>query len=373
MLETINTPRDNALPTYRGQFEAFGDGTGSQTMPKATDVLLDAYSEAKRIKELWRDYGLGDGIKIVAGDLLAVSNNGLPALAIKNITGWSQNTDKYYSFSDWGLSTLCARLDSGGASYFKNVLNSGLCSSLVTSHLNAWIEKRMNKPLALRIYDNVVMAVVSPQFTPYDHINVLSGFLTNFSNGSNGWLVDRIVIDPNNFEMRLINPEQVIIEGDQSAVGGIVVRNGQTGQRKFSVDFYCYTFHCKNGLFMGPGSNVYSKIHRGLDKIYVSDVLHRLTDEYFPRFVNKAKVSLEKAKAMKIDVDDEKEAKKVINHLKTFSVISEKDAKEILKLNIEKYDQNNLGLANAITEYAQIYSDYEKQFQMEKVASKLVS
>ena len=283
-------------------------------------------------------------------------------------------TDEEYYFSPWAFTQMADKIGMGAAQYLKKCLKQKE-NDLVPLNMNRWIGKNGDKDLLLRIYDNnQVKGVLSSRYAIFNHDDVLNSMKDVLYDGQNrGYQLESFSATPDNMQLRLVDPEQVIIQrerpgGTDRSTAGMIVKNGQTGMSSISIEFMVFTFACTNGLIVADDHGVaYRRKHYAVGRErFIEEVIQ--TFGRFPDYVEAAREDIERARSTRLDIEKRVE---LFDLIKKELRCGNEMVDKIKNIMDSRWDRTAWGLPGAITEVAQELSS-ERQYQFENFAGNLM-
>lgn len=129
------------------------------------------------------------------------------------------------------------------------------------SNLNQAIStaKMSERGFVLRTYGDTVGGVVSRQFLPLDHTKLIAEMMA--TPGLEGATVHRWATSPAEIEFTMLTSGEWEVDGGLKA--GMIVGNGQFGNRSTSLTAMLFRLLCKNGMMGVEHSSELSRRHAG--------------------------------------------------------------------------------------------------------------
>ena len=239
---------------------------------------------------------------------------------------------------------------------------------LLTENVNTWF-KRESKEVFLRGLGDSVRAFLSDRYRVIDHLDVLLCALNELQ--AYEAQVEECYLSETemNVKVRSNQLRDFVRHKDDLILGGLLLTNSETGHRALRVEPRTFRVKCTNGMVMeefltrqvhlGNGSEEFDEI------IYLS--IRRSIRELFGRFGEIVQI-LRETTEIKI-TNPQRVIHNVVEHYR----LSEEQKENILIAFGAEPEEDQYGIANAVTRAAQREETWERRLELERTGGKVIT
>jgi len=271
-----------------------------------------------------------------------------------------------YTFSAHSFSQLC-NMVGVPAKFMKKCAED--FPELVLENINKFL-RNQTKPMFFRFYGDQIRGILSKKFAAMDTNEVVTSLRKNMDNG---YEVKNLLLTPERFHVRLIDPEMLPIDGED-LFAGIQIDNSDVGRSGLYARYTLFKLICTNGLTVDRfGGDLFSQRHIGIDANRFQREFSRNMDK-LPEVSKNLKNYIEAARGSEFivrDFEEALEADPIIQKFKIDTRAGDDHIEKLVNLHKKKYHASEWGLINAITDLAQGFNVDRRQ-EMEKFASGLL-
>lgn len=266
-----------------------------------------------------------------------------------------------FPMSDLATGHLCGKLQVPSR-YFNRLAETGN-NELAAANINCWLEDNP-KNLFLREYDGRIRGVLSGSYSVYDAPEILGTIAEVFNPDT--FKLKGSFINEERLHLRLIENTMLDIEGED-LFAGITLDSSDVGRAGLSVRFFIYKQVCTNGLVIAKSSaKLFRQKHIGITH---EDFAAGLTEGLQTFYQLKDKITESIKATAKIPVKEDIE--ELLEDIKDKTKLSDESAMEVIEYMNLKYDRNQWGLINGITEVAQKFT-LERRIELETIAGDML-
>jgi len=259
---------------------------------------------------------------------------------------------------------------------------------LLATNINAWFRKEPTRNL-VRTLDGNVRAFLSDKFRALDNYMAMTAVLPVLQEQAHtsGLQVKSTMLTERRIYLQVISPGIEERINDKPIQAGVVISNSEVGCGAFVVEKLLYVVVCSNGLIHGHSLR---KTHLGrrlgTDEVvdlseYQQDTIQAdnkafslvvrdtVRNAFDREGFKKAIDGMRAAEARKIP------AGKIDETIKEVTLklgLSNDEGNQILSKLIEGADLSQLGVANAITGYANEVDDYDRVVELERLGGSII-
>ena len=294
-----------------------------------------------------------------------------------NVTYVTDDGDvRYVSISRFALGQLCSKIGVP-AQYLEKCIKTGRVE-LAQDNVSSWLED-YNGNLFIREYDNSIRGVLSQKFATCDTPDILGIIQDTFP--TKDFTVRGHFLSPERFHLRITDRDSLPIP-NEDLFGGFSIDSSDVGRSTLSVNYLLYKQVCSNGLCLPRGiGEIFQQKHIGITAEAFREGLKQniaLVPSITAELIKEIERSRNSGVVIK-DFDNDKEIEDIIKRLRTTMRMSEEQAKKVINIfehrvrvaDDFKYENNNWGLTNAITEMARDTS-LERRIELERFAGNLL-
>lgn len=266
--------------------------------------------------------------------------------------------------SDLATGHLCGKLQIPSR-YFNRLVDSHK-GALAAENINTWLgDENDKRKFMLREYDGHIRGVLSGSYSKYDAPEILTSVKEVF--GDERFVLKGSFINEERLHARFVDKELLPISGED-LYAGITVDSSDVGRSGLAVKFFIYKQVCTNGLTVSKSSaKIFTQKHIGLEyedfKANLESGL-AIFDDVKDQVVDMIKKTSQIPLTSDIDELTEK--------VKAQTKLSNDDIDEVYSLMASKYEQNQWGLINGITEVAQKFG-LERRLELETIAGNMLA
>jgi hypothetical protein len=247
----------------------------------------------------------------------------------------------------------------------------------------------------VRTVDGAARAILSDKYRCLDNVPLMSSVLPVFMNA--GFEVVSSEITPTRFYLKVVSPkltaEFPVKSGGHTMVNEVIragywLQNSEVGHSRCSGGMFFDILRCANGLMMSSEYG-FARNHSGkaLDfdgqmELYFSNQTRQLDDHaYWAKLRDVVmgmigspdgfKASIERFRAASTDTITGNPVKAVEKIQEVFSLNND-EHDGVLKALIEGGDLSRWGVSNALTNYSQQVSDYDRATDFERLGGRVI-
>ena len=280
------------------------------------------------------------------------------------------------TISRFALGQLCSKIGVP-AQYLEKCIKTGRLE-LAQDNVSSWLGD-YNGNLFIREYDNSIRGVLSQKFATCDTPEILGVIQDTFP--TKDFTVRGHFLSPERFHLRITDRDNLPIP-DEYLFGGFSIDSSDVGRSTLSVNYLLYKQVCSNGLCLPKGrGEIFQQKHIGITAEAFREGLKQ-NIELVPNITAELLKDIERSRNSGVairDFDNNKDIEDIIKRLRTTMRMSEEQAKKVIdlfeyrlhKAGDFRYENNNWGLTNAITEVARDTS-LERRIELERFAGNLL-
>ena len=320
--------------------------------------IAELIDKAEDMEKKWRDD-------------FVIGNQAVPVELTPNLTARYHAGSGNYIESDLtetAFTQLCQKAGVPG-SYVRKCFEFGR-EDLAIKNFESWAHVATQDPtsLRLRVYDDVVHAALSMQYSPFDHPEILYG--VDRAVGHDGrYEANEAFLSPDHMHIRFVDFNNPLkIHGDKM-YSGFTVSSSNIGSGAFAIKYFLYRFACKNGIvrvqhggvlfrqthlkaFMENGEELFKV---AIDKMHALDAI--------------AETQISSAMSKKLSLQ---EMAFYLDKAQKELHIGKKGRENLETLLSTTYDPTLWGFVNSVTENSKIYT-LENRVDMEQWAGNILS
>ena len=294
-----------------------------------------------------------------------------------NVTYVTDDGDvRHVPISRFALGQLCSKIGVP-AQYLEKCIKTGRLE-LAQDNVSSWLED-YNGNLFIREYDNSIRGVLSQKFATCDTPEILGVIQDMFP--TKDLIVRGHFLSPERFHLRVTEKNSLPIP-DEDLFAGFSIDSSDVGRSTLSVNYMLYKQVCSNGLCLPRGiGEIFQQKHIGITAEAFREGIKQniaLVPSITAELIKEIEHSRNSGVAIK-DFDNDKEIEEIIKKLRISMRMSEDQAKKVIdlfeyrlnKAEDFRYENNNWGLTNAITEVAKETS-LERRIELERLAGNLL-
>ena len=270
-------------------------------------------------------------------------------------------TIKGMELSQLAQGELCGKLRIPGK-YFSRLVAEKR-NAVAAENINTWLTDDKRK-IMLREYDGHIRGVLSGSYAKFDAPDILRSVKDVF--GDAHFNLKGSFINEERLHVRLVESEMLPIEGED-LYAGITIDSSDIGRSGLYASFLIYKQVCTNGLKIAKShAEIFRQKHIGI----TSEEFKAGLEDGFKLFNNlkdEVTVMIEETRKVPLPKDIEDLQKK----LKERTLLADDDIEEIFDLMTSKYQVNQWGLINGITEVAQKFT-LDRRIALEEAAGELL-
>jgi hypothetical protein len=239
---------------------------------------------------------------------------------------------------------------------------------LLIENVNTWL-KKIQKEVFIRGLSNSVRAFLSDKYRVIDHLDTLYCSLNELQ--AHEVEVEDCYLSETemNLKVRSNQLKDFVRYKDDLIIGGLLLVNSETGHRALRVEPRMFRVQCTNGMVieelmtrqihLGNGNDEFDEV------VYLS--IRRSIKELFGRFGEIIQI-LRETTEIKV-----RNVQRVINNVVEHYKLSETQKENILIGFGAEPEQDQYGIANAVTRAAQREEGWEKSLELERIGGKLIA
>lgn len=253
---------------------------------------------------------------------------------------------------------------------------------LRTLNVNSWLKEQDEKRF-IRTLDGKARAFLSDRYYPMDNYDVMTHSIfpaieeikKDIQFRALSMSETKMYIQ---FSIKTLEAE--IVEGDFVRYG-LTISNSEVGLGGLNAEGWIERLVCRNGMIrnslfkkyhisrrMDSNSDIWKKdtIRAGLEtyQLQLRDVIqHVLSEKTFNEEINKMKAAAN---------DKVKDIIQTVENVTKRFDLSEKDGNAVIQNMLETGNATRWGVANGITAMAHLFENPDKQYQYEKLGSKII-
>ena len=326
-------------------------------------MLLD---ESLNIQALCSDY------KITKANDTNVRLNELGNITYIEDDGEIRNSP----ISRFALGQICSKIGVP-SQYIDKCVKTGRIE-LAQDNMTSWLSD-YNGNLFIREYNNSIRGVLSQKFATCDTPEILGVIQDTFP--TKDLIVRGHFLSPERFHLRITEKNSLPIP-DEDLFVGFSIDSSDVGRSTLSVNYLLYKQVCSNGLCIPKGmGEIFQQKHIGITAEAFKEGIKQniaLVPSITAELIKEIERSRNSGVAIK-DFDNNKEIEDIIKRLRTTMRMSEEQAKKVIdlfeyrlyKAEDFRYENNNWGLINSITEVAK-ETTLERRIEIEKGAGSIL-
>ena len=280
------------------------------------------------------------------------------------------------TISRFALGQLCSKIGVP-AQYLEKCIKTGRLE-LAQDNVSSWLGD-YNGNLFIREYDNSIRGVLSQKFATCDTPEILGVIQDTFP--TKDFIVRGHFLSPERFHLRVTERNTLPIPYED-LFGGFSIDSSDVGRSTLSINYLLYKQVCSNGLCLPKGmGEIFQQKHIGITAEAFREGLKQ-NIELVPNITAEILKDIERSRNSGVAIRDfgnDKEIEDIIKRLRTTMRMSEEQAKKVIdlfeyrlhKAEDFRYENNNWGLTNAITEVARDTS-LERRIELERFAGNLL-
>ena len=246
---------------------------------------------------------------------------------------------------------------------------------LIAENINTWFDEREKRQLVRLLYGRC-RAFLSNRYRVLDNHDLLMASLKTLQEV--GAEVQRCDLTDTRMYVKAIQKRKATeIKVGDTVMPGIILRNSEVGNGKFSVRPFMFRLVCSNGMIRSESLGGFGRVHLGSAQelgIYSPETLALESQTIFSQaqdiisgtFDDEVFNTWVEALRKTTEVEIEKPVEAIDNVVEHFK-ISEIAKENLLNHFIRENDNTMYGLVQAVTRSAQDEESYEKQIKLEKI------
>lgn len=239
---------------------------------------------------------------------------------------------------------------------------------LLTENVNTWL-KREEKEVFVRGLGDSVRAFLSDRYRVIDHLDVLLCALNELQ-AYEAQIVECYLSETEmNVKVRSNQLRDFVRHKDDLILGGLLLTNSETGHRALRVEPRTFRVKCTNGMVMEEFLTRQVHLGNGSDEfdemVYLS--IRRSIRELFGRFGEIVQI-LRETTEIKI-TNPQRVIHNVVEHYR----LSEEQKENILIAFGAEPEEDQYGIANAVTRAAQREETWERSLELERIGGKVIA
>lgn len=266
-------------------------------------------------------------------------------------------TDARFSpISPFAMSQLCTKVGVP-SQYIEKCIKSGRID-LAQDNIQSWLTDYKGS-MFIRECDGKIRGVLSQKFATCDTPEILEVINETFP--TQNFVVRGYYLSPERFHLRVTERTPLKLP-DEDLFGGFTVNSSDVGRSQLRVNYFLFKQVCTNGLCLPKGQgDLFQQKHIGITPEALRKGLSKNL-ELVPKISKEFVARVERARnsgEVITDFDNDDEIEKIISKLKVVKINEEQAAKviDLFKFRLYeaedfKYENNNWGLVNAVTEYS---------------------
>ena len=324
-------------------------------------MLLD---ESLNIQALCSDY------KITKANDTNVRLNELGNITYIEDEGEIRNSP----ISRFALGQICSKIGVP-SQYIDKCVKTGRIE-LAQDNMTSWLSD-YNGNLFIREYNNSIRGVLSQKFATCDTpeiLEVLDDVVPS------DYVIKGYYLSPERFHLRVMDRDFLPVDGED-LLSGFTINSSDVGRSQLAVNYILFKQVCSNGLCLPKGiGDLFTQKHIGISAELFREELKK-SIEMIPSITMEMCSKIEYARNSGIaikDFDNQKEIESTIKMLRNNLKMSEEQATKVinlfeyrLKSKDYRYENNNWGLINSITEVAK-ETTLERRIEIEKGAGSIL-
>lgn len=275
--------------------------------------------------------------------------------------------------TNWALSQLSIKLGMP-ANYAEKCISAGH-ADLAAQNVNTWLcdqkpgKRSKSIDYVVRQYGDNIDAIVTKNYTMFDSPAILNTIDSSLR--IDDWQTVGSYISDERLHVRLIQDKMLDVDGED-LFPGICIDSSDVGRTAFNVTFFIWKRVCTNGMCISKvGGQLYHQRHMGItaNEVY-SELSANL--KMIPTLISRSEAIIKSAQKKTVDLKDEHVFQKMVADIRKQAMMSEDEAKAVLKLAEEQYDLTLWGIGNAMTLKAQDY-ELDRRIVIENAAGKIIA
>lgn len=255
---------------------------------------------------------------------------------------------------------------------------------LRAKNVNALFKHVPEKRL-VRTLDGNARAFLSDRYKPVDNYFVLNAVLPVFKEHQD-LQVKVQALSPKRMYLQVVFPrvQGEVVEGDV-VQAGVTVSNSEVGLGALNVETFLWRLVCANGMI---GSSLIRKYHSGRKiggdvedyNIFADDTIKAELDAYRLRIRDIMKHALsevafqKRLNMLKASVEDKiQKPQSVVENVTSRFTLSQGEGENLLANLVDGGQMNRYGLANGITRLAHSIESIDRQYEVEKMGSDIIT
>ena len=269
--------------------------------------------------------------------------------------------DESLPMSDLAIGHLCGKLKVPSR-YFTRLVDNNQ-NELAADNINCWLGDNQ-KDLFLREYNGRIRGVLSGSYSVYDAPDILKTVAEVFD--PDRFKLKGSFINEERLHLRLIENEMMDVEGED-LFAGISLDSSDVGRSGLQVRFFVWKQVCTNGMMIAKSdARLFRQKHIGITHDEFAEGLNEGLNAFYDL---KDKVAEQITATSEIPVKEDME--ELLEDIKTKTNLSDESATKVIECMITKYDRNQWGLINGITEVAQEFT-LERRIELEEIAGNML-
>lgn len=267
--------------------------------------------------------------------------------------------------SGWAMGQLA---DKTGVAkkYLERCFASGH-GDLGARNVNTWLSG-ISSTLKIRTYQGQVRGIVSGKYTDYDADQFLETLLGSVITDSK-WDMRGSFINEERLHLRMTQKDALTEVGD--LFPAIFIDSSDVGRSALRISFGIFRLACTNGLIIPAICRSIKQRHIGINKDDLMKIVAQSVEQ-IPFMMDNAKDLIRYAENKKVSLLTDSDLEAVRKQLHDLADVSDDDAKQIIRITQENYWENQWGLVNGITEFAQTKT-LERRIELETAAGVLLA
>lgn len=294
-----------------------------------------------------------------------------------DLTGRFKLFDKFHYFTtnQTSIKSLARNL-SIPYSYLKTLVDAEL-KELLAYNLNI-LSSHYSKQIMLRAFirENSKLearAFLSNRFARIDDYHLIQATFKALNQLNASVHVKTVLNSMEQFKLSMILDDIFFEDKETAYHAGFTIENSEIGLSSVRISAYIFRQVCSNGLIIKYNEVFYERRHLGskldegrLDSAYKTEFELKEIENFILYYYDHFETFIDAFMTTKEVIIEEPltVVSNLVSHHPSFTV---EDAKDVLTLNVNKYDNTLFGLINSITEVAQ-NRETSRQFQLEEFA-----
>lgn len=196
--------------------------------------------------------------------------------------------------SYWAMSQLCQKASIPFGFYLKLAQSEdSALTNLADDNLNTLI-KKYNRPLLIRMYKDIIRAVLSSRYSPFDTDKVVT-IIDDTLKNSKTYSLDSLeicgyVTDYEELHIRLADKEPIAGISDSDVYSGLAISTSDIGKARLSINYYLFNKTTQSGLCLKRfAKDLCNQRHTGISEASIrTSVIQSF--ENFPKLTMTAKL-----------------------------------------------------------------------------------